>query len=83
MNDLEKERILLEVMRLNDKSNYYFWGTVLSTVGMIASVISAFHIGNHFLFLAGAFYVLARLILMPKGIGHNQEAKKLLESIHD
>lgn len=82
-DDLKHEVVLLRVMHLNDKSNLYFWATVLTTVVAISAIIAAFNWGNHFLFLSAACWVLARMILMPQGIAMNKEAQRLLKSIKD
>lgn len=82
-NDLSREVVLLQVMHLNDKSELYFWATVIITGASLFAIVAALKWGSYFLFLSAACWVLARMILMPQGIAMNKEAQRLLQSIKD
>lgn len=83
MNDITREAALLAVMHLNDKSSFCFWGTVIATAGAIGSLVAAFHLGKHWLLLSLALWIVARFILMEKGMAYNRQAKAILDSIQD
>lgn len=83
MTNEERMQLLYIVHLLNKKSNMYFWGSVLCLVAFGISVYATLAVESRYIFMMGIFFILARFVLMPKGMAYNMEARKILNQIPD